>query len=92
MYLCSLPTFVEEDTDGKAEVDGGDDVCEKEDEEHRRRGVADHAAILADRDAEEDSNDDAGDEEQQEVLEEPGTPVQPVAQSHHLHQLLKHDT
>ena len=81
-------TFGEEDADEEGEADGGHRVGEQEDEDDAGVGVAHHAAVAADGQTEEERHQRHRDEQEEQVLDEPGAPVQPVAHAQDLQRLL----
>ena len=81
-------TFREEDAHEEGEADGGDGEGDEEDEDDAGVGVTHDAAVAADGQAEEERHDEDADEQEQQVLDEPRTPVQPVAHTQNLQRLL----
>ena len=80
-------TAVKECRDGEREGDDGSGVKEEEDEEDEPIGVVEHSGALLPLDADEHDNDDECDRGRAHRVDEPGDPVHPVRQPHHLHQL-----
>ena len=81
-------TAVEERRLGEREGDDGGGVEKEEEEEDEPVGVVEHLGAVLPGDAEEQDDDDERDGGRAEGVEEPGDPVHPVGQPHHLHQLL----
>ena len=84
----NMLTFRKEHRNHKSKADGGHSIGQQEHEQYSGGCVADDAAVGADVDVEKDCHDGDGHEEEEVVLGEPGQPVQPVAQTHHLHGFL----
>ena len=84
--MASL-TFRKEDTDSKTEGYSGDGVQYEEDKQHCGAGIANHSPLIS-VNTEEQQHDEHCDEKEEEVLDKPGQPVQPIVHTHHLHRFL----
>lgn len=77
-------TFIKEDADSEAERDDRAGIDHQEDEDDGRVRFTNHCSFIS-VDAQEESHDCHGDEEEQEILDKPGRPMQPVVETHHFH-------
>ena len=81
-------TFIEENTDHKAETDGRNSVSNEENQQNGPMYVANHAAVDAKRHTVQCRHDRHRYQHEQQVLDKPGQPMLPVTQPHQLHSFL----
>lgn len=87
LFYKNVLTFLKENTDSKAEVDGTDSIHQQKQEYDGGVGLA-YDRSLGSLDTEEQGHDGYSDEQVEKVFGEPSRPVKPVTQTHHLHGFL----
>ena len=82
-------TFRKECADRKAEHDGREGIRKKENGKDDRWGSTDDATVRTNTDAEKQGFYGDRNEKEEEIFDEPDSPVQPSTQTHQFHGFLK---
>ena len=85
-----IHTFCKEDTDSKTEGDSGHRVAHEKEENNERVCLIHNSAFSWVKfHTVKQSHDSHRDEHEENVFGEPGRPMQPVGDAHHLHRFLE---